>query len=471
MNRPRILKILYILYILLNFLKFLTIYINIYRKYTTLTNERCKYMKSILIKVATRFIPSLLVGLILISVSADFRAETSDVGRTDTGRPNRSSANHNAAGTGEAATGEAGADETRTASRPNYFIATDGTGTNRANYFNATGGTNETTTNRVSSNSFVPHGQFVNPLTGMPTVNDVSRNRPVAISVSNQRGALPTNATNGISQADIIYEMLVEGGITRFVALYQDFSNVGVVGSIRSARHYIVEIAEAYDALFLHAGGSPLAFEEIENREITSFDEVRGIRNQVFTRDVNRIPGHTVLQYHGAITSGARFMQWLPSYDVRTTHHNNFSQALRFTNNPIPNGARAHEVGIEFSAVKDSLFIYEESQNLYYMAQFDSFFTDANNNAPVTFSNILILEVPVTDLVGHGEGAGRQDMNTVGSGRGYLISGGSYVRINWFRADKTAQFVYTLENGSVVDFGHGKTYIGLVPPGANLHIG
>ena len=415
-------------------------------------------MKSLLTKIVTRFIPSLLVGLFLISALADFRAEMYVVGRTDTGRPNRVSRNADTAR----------ADENETAGGANNVDTAGGVSTGRANKVAAPGVVAE---NRVNNNSFVPQGQFVNPLTGMSTVNDVSRNRPVAVSVSNQRGALPTNATNGISQADIVYEMLVEGGITRFVALYQDFSNVGVVGSIRSARHYIVEIAEAYDAMFLHAGGSPLAFEEIENRDITSFDEVRGIRNQIFTRDINRIPGHTVLQYHSATTSGARFMHWLPVYDIRTTHNNSFRQALHFTNNPIPNGARAHEVGIEFSAVKDSLFVYEESQNLYYMAQFDSFFTDANNNAPVTFSNLLILEIPISDLVGHGEGAGRQDMSTVGSGKGYLVSAGRYERINWFRADKSSQFVYTFENGREIEINHGKTYIGLVPPGANLHIG
>jgi len=413
-------------------------------------------MKSILTKIVTRLIPSLLVGLVLISTLADFRAEMYVVGRTEPGRPNRSGGNNTAR-----------ADEAGTTGRANYVDASGGFGAGRANYVDATGGTGS---GAAMNNSVAPQGQFINPLTGMSTINDVSRNRPVAISVSNQRGALPTNATNGISQADIVYEMLVEGGITRFVAIYQDFSNVGVVGSIRSARHYMVEIAEAYDAMFLHAGGSPLGFEEIDNRGITNFDEVRGIRNQIFTRDENRIPGHTVLQYHSAVTSGAAFTHWLPMYNVRTTHHNNFRQALHFTNNPIPNGARAHEVGIEFSAVKDSLFVYEESQNLYYMAQFSSFFTDANNNAPVTFSNILILEVPVTDLVGHGEGAGRQDMSTVGSGRGYLVSGGRYVRINWFRADKSSQFVYTFEDGREIELGLGKTYIGLVPPDANFVI-
>jgi len=225
----------------------------------------------------------------------------------------------------------------------------------------------------------------------------------------------------------------------------------------------MVELAEAYDAMFIHAGGSPLGFEEIEKRGITNFDEVRGVRGQIFSRDVNRVPGHTVQNYHSAITSGASFTQWLPTYNIRTAHNNNFIQPLSFTNNPIPTGNKAHSIGVKFSSAKDSIFIYEEAQNLYHMAQFGSFFKDANNNNPVTFTNLLILEMPIADLVGHGEGAGRQDMSTVGSGKGYFASSGRIISINWHRADKSSQFIYTDENGNRIELGRGKTYIGIVP--------
>jgi len=344
-------------------------------------------------------------------------------------------------------------------------------GTNNAAGTNNTAGANNTAgTNNVPGQSQMRRDTYINPLTGLGTAYDISSNRPVAVSVSNQKAALPTNATNGISQADIVYEVLVEAGITRFIALFQDFSNVGVVGSIRSARHYTVELAEAYDAMFIHAGGSPLGFEEIEKRNITNFDEVSGRRAQIFRRDANRIPGKTVQNYHSVTTSGASFSKWFPTYGLRSLHSDGFRQALNFTDNPIPTGAKANEVGIRFSATKDSIFIYENTRNVYYMAQFGSFFTDANNNAPVTFTNLLILEVPVSDLVGRGEGAGRQDMSTVGQGPGVLVSGGKYIRINWYRADKSSQFIYTYENGSEIELGRGKTYIGLIPVNARVSI-
>jgi len=330
--------------------------------------------------------------------------------------------------------------------------------------------TNGASTSTVNNGFEFLRNTSINPLTGLPSAGDIAKNRPVAISISNQRDALPTNATNGISEADIVYEFLVEGGGTRFIGIFQDFTNVGVVGSIRSARHYMVEIIEAYDALFIHAGGSPLGFEEIDNRGITAFDAVRGRRAQIFNRDVNRIPGHTVLNYHGQTTSGALFSKHLPTYDIRLTHSDRFIQALFFSDNPIPSGKSAQSVTARFSAAKSSIFSYDSTKNLYFMSQYGSQFKDANNNAPVAFTNLLILETPVSDLVGHGEGAGRQDMSTVGRGTGYFVSAGKYININWFRADKASQYIYADENGNIIDLGRGKTYIAIVPEGANTVI-
>jgi len=379
-------------------------------------------MKRKLNKNAAKLIPVLLVLIIMVSVMTDFRAEMFVI---------------------DTVSGEVAEENVQ----PNMNSAT-----HRNNDF------------PVSHGSPASPGSFINPLTGLMTANDISGKRPIAISVSNVQAALPSNATNGISQADIVYEMLVESGITRLVALYQDFSNVGVVGSIRSARHYTVEIAEAYDAIFIHAGASPLGFEEIENREITNLDAVTGVRAQIFSRDEDRIPGYTVANYHSVITSGARVAQWFPTYDFRKTHENDFRHTLFFTDRPIPMGEQASNVNIRFSQGKSSSFRYEASQNAYYMSQFGSQFTDANDSTPVAFTNLLILEMPISDLVGHGEGAGRQDMSTVGRGSGYFVSGGNYVSINWFRQDKASQFIYTYENGDIIELGRGKTYIGIVPP-------
>ena len=76
---------------------------------------------------------------------------------------------------------------------------------------------------------------YTNPLTGMPMEEDTANQKPVAIMLNNIKAAMPQQ---GNSQADIIYEVLAEGGITRMVGIYHDVSDLGIVGSVRSARLY-----------------------------------------------------------------------------------------------------------------------------------------------------------------------------------------------------------------------------------------
>lgn len=105
-----------------------------------------------------------------------------------------------------------------------------------------------------------PYNGPVNPLTGLPIDEEWVNRRPVAIMLNNLKQALPQL---GQSQADIIYEIPAEGGITRMVGVYQSVEDVGTIGSIRSARPYYLEVALGHDAIFLHAGGSEDAYAKI----------------------------------------------------------------------------------------------------------------------------------------------------------------------------------------------------------------
>ena len=82
----------------------------------------------------------------------------------------------------------------------------------------------------------VPTG--TNPLTGLPIEPEYEQRRPVAVMLNNLKKAQPQL---GNSQADIIYEVPAEGGITRMLAVYQSLEDVGSIGSIRSARPYYIE--------------------------------------------------------------------------------------------------------------------------------------------------------------------------------------------------------------------------------------
>ena len=114
---------------------------------------------------------------------------------------------------------------------------------------------------------------YKNPLTGMPCSVDYSNSRPMAIMINNIKKATPQA---GISNAEIIYECSVEGGITRLMALVCDYANLPEIGSVRSSREYYLDIAQSHDAIYTHCGGSEKAYSEINVRKIDNIDGVNG---------------------------------------------------------------------------------------------------------------------------------------------------------------------------------------------------
>ena len=168
---------------------------------------------------------------------------------------------------------------------------------------------------------------YVNPLTGEGCAQDISQNRPVAIMLNNLKKALPQL---GVSQADIIYEALAEGGITRMLGVFQSVEDVGDIGSVRSARDYYVSLALGHDAIFLHAGGSPGAYTAIDNWGVAAFDCVNGpYEGTLFWRDQQRRKNMGL--EHSVLTSGDTIQELLPSYSwLRLEHKDGYTYPQTF---------------------------------------------------------------------------------------------------------------------------------------------
>ena len=115
----------------------------------------------------------------------------------------------------------------------------------------------------------------INPLTGEKVSEDKSDLRPYCVMINNHPDARPCV---GLSQASIIYEALAEGGITRMMAVFNNVDGI-TVGSLRSARPYYISMAQAYDAIYIHAGGSEQAYSDIKSLGIDNIDGVRGARS------------------------------------------------------------------------------------------------------------------------------------------------------------------------------------------------
>ena len=272
----------------------------------------------------------------------------------------------------------------------------------------------------------------------------------------------------GISKADIIYEVLAEGGITRMLAIFQDVTGAGMIGSIRSSRTYYVDIAQSYDSIYLFAGGSNQAYSALSSRNITRLDGLSGSNSKIFYREPER--SRTMRFEHTLVTTSERITQNLPNYDFRFDHAEGYEHALKFIEDGTPeNGITAVDFAVKFGgSTKTTSFKYNTEDYLYYLSQYNKDYIDGNDKAQIAVTNILILRTSISGIPG--DTAGRLDIRTTGNGSGYYVCGGKHIEINWSRADLTSQFTYTLKDGSPLELGQGKTYICIVSNSAEFDL-
>ena len=305
---------------------------------------------------------------------------------------------------------------------------------------------------------------FYNPLTGMATWEDISNNRPIAVMINNVRAGLPQQGT---SRADIIYETLVEGGLTRTVAIFQDVSRAGVLGGVRSARLVYVDIAQAHDAILMHAGGSPEAILVINRRDLDTINEIGGPRGRnIFFRDSTRRA--RLGSEHSLMTSGERITNELADLGFRLEHEADYQHSFEFVQDGTPaDGNVANNVTVVFSGAKSTIFVYNAEQNRYYLEQFGRPHLDANDDTQISVTNVIVIRTSISNIPG--DDAGRQRIVTEGSGTGYFINGGKYIEINWSRTNVSDPFSFTLSDGSPLLLGVGRTYVCIIPTNAAVN--
>ena len=296
---------------------------------------------------------------------------------------------------------------------------------------------------------------YINPLTGEACDVDLSNTRPYCVMLNNIEVAQPQC---GISKADIIYEALVEGSCTRMMAIFSDISDADVLGSMRSTRPYYVQLALAYDGILVHAGGSEQAYSDIQTYDVDNIDGVRGsYAGEVFYRDSSRMSNG---YEHSLFTTGTNVIDYVESASIRTEHESPTDYGLSFVEDGTPmNGVDANTIVVSFDSSKATTFTYNEAEKTYTSAQFNSTYTDGNNNIAPQFTNILILFADVSTL----DDAGRREVNLETTGTGYFACGGSSVPIQWSHSGTGENFQYTLSDGSALNLGAGKTYVCIVP--------
>lgn len=176
----------------------------------------------------------------------------------------------------------------------------------------------------------------VNPLTGLPIEEGQEDCRPVAVMINNIKKAQPLL---GVQDADILYECLVEGGITRIMAVYQDSQEIPVIGSIRSARPYYIHLASSLDAIYVHVGGSTQAKNLLKKGLVTDYD--LGSMEQYMWRDPDR---RAEMGYeHSAVSSGQKLTEAMDKKETRVTRKEDIVQPASFSQDPQSRREKIHQ--------------------------------------------------------------------------------------------------------------------------------
>lgn len=321
-------------------------------------------------------------------------------------------------------------------------------------------------------------GTYINPLTGLKTsVTDPSNKRPVAIVVDNISNAYKNQ--KGLYQADILYEALVAPGITRYVAIIEDYESVKDICNVRSGRDYHIDIAQGHNAILVcHGGsitnnynfyqlvisrlGSRYAFVDTKDEYVTGTEEggkkYGTIQNYKSRSDLlfDTVVNGSALKIM-VTGKSSRFAKSGADY---TGAPNGFKFG---TSSASSSSISAKTVKVQFTmdnntSTKDVTFTYDSASDKYIRSQLPKEGTNISGEE-LSFTNVVFLGVEVTQGKGTEEDPRMALIDVTGSGKGYYCYGGKMVSIRWSKTANGALRLMT-ENGAELTLSAGNTYIG-----------
>jgi Protein of unknown function (DUF3048). len=295
-------------------------------------------------------------------------------------------------------------------------------------------------------------------------VNEDSDSRNVAVMYNNISNVW--GYQSGLQDAYIVYEIIVEGGYTRLMAIFKD-AKTERIGSVRSSRPYYLDYVLENDANYVHYGGSTQAYSEIKSLKINNIDGMSYAAG--FWRDKTL----KLASEHTAFTSMERIKKGLEKYKYRTTTTTDL--LLNYSVDEIDisgmEGAiKADSVYINYSNSRSTTFEYDNINKVYLRSQGTAkttyTHTDYVTKNQYTTKNIITYQVENYSL----DSYGRQALKNIGGGSGYYITDGYAVPITWEKTTRSSQTVYRYLNGKEIVVNDGNTYIQIQPKNRTLTI-
>ncbi len=325
------------------------------------------------------------------------------------------------------------------------------------------------------------------PLNGQlytqPEKDAWSQKRPLAVMIENTPDARPQS---GLSNADIVFEVVAEGGITRFMPIfYCDVQKKDVtLAPVRSARTYFINLASGFNyPMYAHVGGANFdatpathslnqlsQYGWVGNNDINQFS----VGYPTFVRDYNRIPGKEVATEHTMTTSTQKL--WAVAAKRGWT---NMSPDLRIGKKTLAaadwqegykgwqfidgqSKAQTQTVHYEFwSGFKDyeATWSYNADSNLYTRASGGVAQTDLNNGQPLQFANVIVMFTKETGPLNEVK---HMMYDVIGQGKGLLFSNGEAQNITWSKKTRESELEFTDSKGKSLELNRGKIWVSVL---------
>jgi hypothetical protein len=291
------------------------------------------------------------------------------------------------------------------------------------------------------------------PLTGEKPISPQHANRPpVAIKVENSPAARPQS---GLDKADIVFEHMAEGGITRFTGIYL-CRDCDTVGPVRSARLIDLELAPAYKAMFGHVGASTPIMEMIAASDIRDVDEYLG--SPGFRRSDDRKAPHNTYADTATFWETAVGEGWTDKVDLR---------GLAFSIDPPPSAQKASHILIDYSKWCAVDYDYDQGLQGYLRSIADEAHMDKETGQQILVKNVIVLfaEITESDIVEDANGALSLRINLIGRGDIVLYRDGLAYPGFWVREERDQIIRFVDQYDNPLFLKEGNTWVQVVPQG------
>ena len=297
----------------------------------------------------------------------------------------------------------------------------------------------------------IPPKPIYSTLTGLPVADASVNLRPVtAVMIENSPDARPQS---GLDQAGVVFEALAEGGVTRFMALFQD-TQPSYIGPVRSARPYYVQWALSFDAGYAHVGGSPDGLADIKAWSVHDLDQF--YNSGAYQRVSSRYAPHNVY------TSIANLNKVEQAKGYNSSTFTGFARKADAASK-APN---ATSIDLTFSGYYyNSHFDYDAATNSYKRSETGAphMEVDASGKSTQISPKVVIaMTVPMSRGALDASGAYYSNYNPLGSGPITVFQDGVATAGSWNKATNTSPLTFTDANGQPLPLNAGQTWISAI---------